>query len=133
MSERLEEIKVNWSNIEWGIGERDIDWLIEQAERAELLEMKYENSGSMFNRQNMQARIDELEKDEEITGNALNHFIGINHRLEKENKRYRELLTSKIMKDLIRLESKGCFLPDGKRTDFMNLKLAVEALESESE
>ena len=56
-----------------------------------------------------------------------------NMELEHQNKRYRELLTSKIMKDLIRLESKGCFLPDGKRTDFMNLKLAVEALESESE
>src|SRR5690625_5704850 len=51
----------------------------------------------------------------------------------EQNKRYRELLTSRSMKQLIRLEDKGCYLPDEDREGFLKLKYAVEALEGESQ
>ena len=51
--------------------------------------------------------------------------------LEQQNKLYRDLLTSRIVKQLIRLEDKGCFLPEEDREDFLKLKYAVEALEGE--
>src|SRR5690625_5290218 len=51
--------------------------------------------------------------------------------LEQQIKRYRELLTSRSMKQLIRLEDKGCFLPDEGREGFLDLKYAVEELEGE--
>ena len=73
-------------------------------------------------------RVQELEQQTDVSVELelLNDTIC---RLERQNNRYRELLTSKIMKDLIRLERKGCFFPDEKRTDFINFKLSVEALE----
>ena len=51
----------------------------------------------------------------------------------EQNKRYRELLTSRSMKQLIRLEDKGCYLPDEDREGFLKLKYAVEALEGETD
>lgn len=36
--ERLEEIKENWNNVDWGIDKSDINWLVEQAERVQELE-----------------------------------------------------------------------------------------------
>lgn len=78
VSERLEEIKELYGKEMYSKGKSyltmmDILWLIEQAERAEELEMKYENTGAIFSRQNMRDRIQVL---------------------EQENKRYREALES---------------------------------------
>jgi DNA repair exonuclease SbcCD ATPase subunit len=42
MSEKLNEIKENWNNVDWGIDKDDIDWLIEQAEKVEHLEQEAE-------------------------------------------------------------------------------------------
>src|SRR5699024_6127817 len=71
--------------------------LIGQSERAETLEMKYENSGSMLNRQNMQARIDELEHQnqkyrEADEGEFLDNLIGRLYEYENQIIRYRESL-----------------------------------------
>lgn len=43
MSEKLNGIKENWNNVDWGIDKNDIDWLIEQAERVERLERELQN------------------------------------------------------------------------------------------
>jgi len=37
VSERLESIKYNWKETDWGIDKSDINWLIEQAESVELM------------------------------------------------------------------------------------------------
>jgi erythromycin esterase-like protein len=41
----------------------DLKWLMEQAEKVERYEMKYENTGAIFNRQHMRERIEFLEKE----------------------------------------------------------------------
>src|SRR5699024_8815715 len=96
MSERLEEIKGDWE-AERCIKPENVEFLIGQSERAETLEMKYENSGSMFNRQNMQARIDELEHQnqkyrEADEGEFLDNLIGRLYEYENQIIRYREAL-----------------------------------------
>ncbi|APC46473.1 hypothetical protein [Aeribacillus phage AP45] len=50
-----EPIKVEKSDIE------TIEWLIEQAEKAEYYEMKYENTGAIFNRRHMLDKIERYE------------------------------------------------------------------------
>src|SRR5699024_9228271 len=92
MSERLEEIKGDWE-AERCIKPENVEFLIGQSERAETLEMKYENSGSMFNRQNMQARIDELEHQnqkyrEADEGEFLDNLIGRLYEYENQIIRY---------------------------------------------
>ncbi len=42
--ERLEEIKENWNNVVWGIDKSDINWLIEQAERFEVLAEQHDEA-----------------------------------------------------------------------------------------
>lgn len=66
--ERLERIKtVVENNKQYSkkemllIRNDDIDWLIEQAERAEKMEMMYENTGSIMNRRH---QIDKIERYE---------------------------------------------------------------------
>src|SRR5699024_10159298 len=89
-----------------------LDWIYlyakEQAERVQMLKKWDEN-------------------ERNIAEKAQNRADGV----EKQNKRYRELLTSKSMKQLIRLEDKGCFLPDEGREGFLDLKYAIEALEGD--
>jgi predicted naringenin-chalcone synthase len=41
---------------------KDIEWLIEQAERAERMEMMYENTGSIMNRRHQINKIEKYEK-----------------------------------------------------------------------
>jgi len=65
--ERLEEIKQKY---QWAIkrslanriDDSDIEWLIKQAEKAEYYEMKYENTGAIFNRRHMLDKIERYEK-----------------------------------------------------------------------
>src|SRR5699024_4227148 len=107
MGERLERIIRESKGVVWNtetdedllteLDTPDFNWLIEQAERAETLEMKYENSGSMFNRQNMQARIDELEHQNQKyrkadEGEFLDNLIGRLYEYENKIIRYREAL-----------------------------------------
>ena len=40
MNDRLNEIKVNWENADWGIDKDDVDWLIQQTEKVEKLQGK---------------------------------------------------------------------------------------------
>jgi len=66
--ERLEEIIEKYSEItvlEYindveivGVDMKDLVWLIEQAEKAEYYEMKYENTGAIFNRRHMLDKIE---------------------------------------------------------------------------
>src|SRR5690625_1189391 len=76
-------------------------------------------------------RVQELESELNKQLEIGYFFEGETHDLAEQNKRYRELLTSKSMKQLIRLEDKGCFLPDEGREGFLDLKYAVEELEGE--
>ncbi|SFA55535.1 hypothetical protein SAMN05192569_10638 [Parageobacillus thermantarcticus] len=55
--------------IRYFVDELDLNWLIQQAEKAEQLqerveelEMKYENTGAIFNRQYMREKIERYEK-----------------------------------------------------------------------
>jgi len=41
---------------------KHINWLIKQAEKAEYYEMKYENTGAIFNRRHMLDKIERYEK-----------------------------------------------------------------------
>ena len=76
MNERLEEIKENWNNVDWGIDKSDINWLIKQAERVQELEdIIYQD-----------ARQDVIEG------------------LYEENKRYREALKFYADRDNYKLE-----------------------------
>jgi len=69
--ERLEEIIEKYSEItvlEYindveivGVDMKDLVWLIEQAEKAEYYEMKYENTGAIFNRRHMLDKIERYE------------------------------------------------------------------------
>ena len=63
--ERLQEIKRKAITFNQELREIDleehIDWLIEQAEKAEYYEMKYENTGAIFNRRHMLDKIERYE------------------------------------------------------------------------
>lgn len=90
--ERLEDIKEktdgmyiflreSWNGNEDEINfEDDVTWLIQQAEHAQHLERKYENTGSMFGRQAQRTLIDENKKLREAldfiartSGNSMIH------------------------------------------------------------
>lgn len=88
------------------ISSRFVKYLIEQAERVEWL---------VENRKLLE---DELHEARETGA-----------RIYEQNKRYRELLTSQTLKRLIRLESKGNFLPENWRNDYDNFKLEIEKME----
>ena len=49
--ERLEEIKENWNNVDWGIDKSDINWLVEQAELVKELEQKVRVDSELFDKQ----------------------------------------------------------------------------------
>ena len=76
-------------------------------------------------------RVQELVKAHELKDLEHQGLVRQIKEKDEQNKLYRDLLTSRIVKQLIRLEDKGCFLPEEDREDFLKLKYAVEALEGE--
>ncbi|KYD07657.1 hypothetical protein [Saccharococcus caldoxylosilyticus] len=62
--------KLGGHRIRYFVDELDLNWLIQQAEKAEQLqerveelEMKYENTGAIFNRQYMQEKIEQQQQE----------------------------------------------------------------------
>ena len=108
MSERLEEIIKTGGNCYDNVNgytttsltPEDISWLIEQAELAEHMKMKYENTGSTFGRQNqallieennrLRGRVEELEKKQEYYETHLNEpYI---KSLQEDSSKYRKII-----------------------------------------
>lgn len=50
----------------------ELVWLTERAEKAERMEMMYENTGAIFNRQFLKERIEEQQKEIERLESTLN-------------------------------------------------------------
>lgn len=79
MDERLDEIKHNWNETDWGIRKDDIDWLIHQAELRQ--EQVNKNLQALENIDVIQRSYDELKEENQRYKDAL-------EKITKENSLY---------------------------------------------